>query len=216
MQVFKSSISGGGLNEKPTDPLNNKEYSYSELADGKAYQLKVDYEGDLNQTAMDTSLVNSASAAPGDPTIAYIRGNFGGLAAKTTTGSTVFVIAIPSIMSNTGSAGVPIELRGTNALSGALLFNGQNLRGANSFNPNVVVFTGSKSTTNPLGLPSTRTEITNMMALLQSTYSGSSVRTTQSISSLIAMNTGALVNLWNTSVIADLGGKIGTQTIPET
>lgn len=103
MQVFRSSISGGGLNKKPTDPLTNKEYTYSELAEGKAYQIKVDYEGDLNQTALDTSLVNEAIAAPGSPTIAYIRGNYGGLTAKVSTGGIVYVLALPSIITSTGT-----------------------------------------------------------------------------------------------------------------
>lgn len=69
-------VSGGGLNKKPIDPLKNTEYVYSVLAFGKAYQLKTEYEGDVNATASN-GFVQAAYAAPGSPTIAYIRGNYG-------------------------------------------------------------------------------------------------------------------------------------------
>lgn len=79
---FHASISGGGLNKRPLDPLRNTEYVYSSLAFGKAYQVKADYEGD--SLAWDPSF--TAYAAPGNPTTAIIRGNYGGIAAKTVTG----------------------------------------------------------------------------------------------------------------------------------
>lgn len=165
MQSLKSSIAGGGLNKKPVDPLSNAEYVYSSLAYGKAYQLKVNYEGDLNQTAwnssnessvLDTpsslvslltttisSLAPEAQAAPGNPTIAYIRGNYGGLMAKTVTGSITYVLAVPSIITNSGSSGTFLTIE-SNTLSGSLLFNGKSLKAASSYNPNTVVFSGAK------------------------------------------------------------------------
>jgi hypothetical protein len=63
MQYFKGTIAGGGINKKPVDPLKNTEYAYSSLAEGKAYQIKAEYEGELNQAAYeDNPLLNSAFA----------------------------------------------------------------------------------------------------------------------------------------------------------
>jgi hypothetical protein len=104
MQYFKGTIAGGGLNKKPLDPLKNSEYAYSSLAEGKAYQIKAEYEGDLAQGTMESPPVSDAAyAAAGNPTIAYIRGNYGGLMAKTTTGSLVYVLAVPGIITNSGT-----------------------------------------------------------------------------------------------------------------
>lgn len=74
LQTFRSSISGGGLSKKPVDPLKGADYVYSTLTEGKAYQIKVDYEGD---PIVSNALTQTAYAAPGDPTVAYIRGNYG-------------------------------------------------------------------------------------------------------------------------------------------
>ncbi len=52
MRYFRSSIAGGGLNEKPTDPLKGTDYVYSSLTEGKAYQLKAENEWDLATTAI--------------------------------------------------------------------------------------------------------------------------------------------------------------------
>jgi hypothetical protein len=81
MQYFKGTIAGGGISKKPVDPLKNAEYVYSSLAFGTAYQIKADYENALpnpsayGETA-DTPLVRTASAEAGNPTIAYISGNY--------------------------------------------------------------------------------------------------------------------------------------------
>jgi type II secretory pathway pseudopilin PulG len=78
MQYFKGTIMGGGINKKPVDPLRNTEYTYSSLAEGKAYQIKAEYEGELTQNAIgEKGILDTAFAAPGNPTIAYIRGNYG-------------------------------------------------------------------------------------------------------------------------------------------
>jgi hypothetical protein len=64
MQYFKGTIAGGGINKKPMDPLKNSEYTYSSLAEGKAYQVKAEYEGELAQGSMNgESLVDTALAA---------------------------------------------------------------------------------------------------------------------------------------------------------
>lgn len=142
---MKSSIAGGGLNKKPTDPLDNSEYTYSSLAYGKAYQIKMNYEGDLNQIAWNigtSSMFPEASAAPGSPTIAYIKGNYGGLMAKTVTGSITYILAVPSIITSTGAIGNVLSING-GALSGSLLFHGKLLKNASTYNPTTVVFSGA-------------------------------------------------------------------------
>lgn len=52
MQQLRTSITGGGISKKPVDPLDGTEYMYSTLAFGKAYQIAVDYENDLGQSAV--------------------------------------------------------------------------------------------------------------------------------------------------------------------
>lgn len=161
---MKTSIAGGGLNKKPVDPLSNTEYVYSSLAYGKAYQLKVNYEGDLNQTAYHMG-TPEAQAAPGNPTIAYIRGNYGGLMAKTVTGSITYVLAVPSIITSTGSIGAVLSIT-DGSLSGSLLFHGKPLKSASSYNPSTVVFSGAQ-------LPTSDTSgaISTMMNNLKTAYS---------------------------------------------
>lgn len=142
-----------------------------------------------------------ASAAPGLPTIAYIKGNYGGLTAKTLTGNTVYVLAVPSIVTNTGTIiGGFLEIS-TNSLSGTLLFNGKNLASASSFNPNVVVFSGASLPTSDTG-----GLITNMMNNLKTAYSGSDIATNSSIATLISTASGNLAQLGNSVVLAQLGG----------
>lgn len=167
IQKLHTSIAGGGLDSKPVDPLKNTDYAYSTLAEGKAYQIQAAYEGDVS--AYHSPLVTEAYAASGDPTIAYIRGNFGGLVAKTSTGNMVYTLAIPSIMTGSGiTAGSSVT---TSSLSGALLFHGKALKNSNSFNPNTVVFSGSKVNPGDTGLPANTTDIASMMSNLQAAYS---------------------------------------------
>ncbi|MDD2745404.1 MAG: prepilin-type N-terminal cleavage/methylation domain-containing protein [Candidatus Gracilibacteria bacterium] len=202
LQALRTSISGGGLSKKPVDPLDNSEYEYSSLAFGKAYQIKAEYEGDLNQTAYQLntpSLTEEASAAPGAPSIAYIKGNYGGLVAKTVTGSMTYALAIPSIMTNTGTANIPIIIE-NNHLSGALLFNGKNLKNASTFNPISVVY-------GKAGDPSTSTEALNIAIALQSAYSGANnIASNQAIATLLATPTAELASLAKTIVNNQLGG----------
>lgn len=161
-----NTISGGGLNTKPIDPLKKTEYIYSSLAYGKAYQLKTEYEGDLLATDTDFMQFTTAYSAPGIPTIAYIRGNYGGISAKTITGSTIYVLAVPSIITSSGSIGQLLSIE-NNDLSGALLFHGKILKQASTFNPNFVAYTGT-------GLPNSETTIIGLMQNLKSAYSSTS------------------------------------------
>lgn len=61
-------------------------------------------------------------ASSGNPLITYIKGNYNGMVAKTVTGSTIYVIATPSITTSTGTLGSNIDVT---TLSGKLLYHGQ-------------------------------------------------------------------------------------------
>lgn len=112
VQKLHGSIAGGGLDSRPTDPLKGTEFTYSSLAFGKAYQIKTEYEGDTGIAL--GGLVQETFAAPGMPTLAYIKGNYGGLTAKTVvpngSGSITYVLAVPSIVTGTGTMGQVLEI----------------------------------------------------------------------------------------------------------
>ena len=113
------------MSKKPTDPLNtSKEYIYSILAYGAAYQLETDYEGDSvsykvgqtldgagenNDPMIPNPLFEQANAATGNPLIAYVKGNYNSIAMKTQTGGTIYLLAIPSMFVNTGSGSVALS-----------------------------------------------------------------------------------------------------------
>ena len=100
IRTLQNTISGGGINKKPIDPLDNTEYVYSSLAEGKAYQIKINYEGEPIALSVP-EVVNTVYAAPGAPTIAYIRGNYNQITAKSSTGGVTCILAVPSIIANT-------------------------------------------------------------------------------------------------------------------
>lgn len=205
MQYLRGTISGGGLNKKPVDPLKNTEYTYSSLSEGRAYQLKMDYEGDLASVSFENSLLDTAFAAPGDPTIAYIRGNYGGLTAKTTTGSMVYILAVPSIITNSGTTAG--GLLSASSLSGTLMFHGKSLRNASLFNPGTLIFSGAKTTTNPSGLPDTSTGVITMMSTLKSIYGVSDIQNLQQVATLINTSTGSLSTFGTSIISTQLGGS---------
>jgi hypothetical protein len=202
------------MNKKPVDPLKNSEYTYSSLAFGNAYQIKADYENDIpNPTAYGRNqIVPTASADAGNLTIAYVRGNYGGLAAKTVTGSVTYVLAIPSIITNSGTTAGNLLRIENNALSGTLLFNGKPLLNASAYNPNAransgVVFSGNG------GLPGSDAngQLTDLVAKLKLAYAGSDVASSSNVASLLsATGTGAMQSLGTAMVSNQLGGKVTT------
>ncbi len=106
------------LSKKPTDPLStNNPYTYSKLSYGKAFQIKADWEGDSvasysphsyalvppsTEESQEGALFPTAQAATGNPTIAYVKGNYNGISAKTQTGNIIYLLAVPSIITSTG------------------------------------------------------------------------------------------------------------------
>lgn len=146
------STAGVRISKKPTDPLvPTKEYAYSKLAYGSAYQLKSDWEGDTI-----AYLISQTYAASGNPTLSYIKGNYNGLVAKTLTGNTVYVLAVPSII--TSQTGTLIDVL---TLSGKILINGKTNSGGIAYTP-TIVFSGAS-----LPKDDTASGITNLTTALQ-------------------------------------------------
>lgn len=204
-------LSAGGTkpNKKPTDPLNTtKEYNYSKLAYGNGYQIKTDWEGDV--VAYRNSIIDQANAAPGNPTLAYIKGNYNGLLAKTETGGLVYILAAPSIMtSQTGTVGQSID--SVSNLSNKFLINGQTNSGGIVYPTNSSKFLVYSAS----ALPSTTTEKQNLAINIANAYSGT-VLATQSnvqpyITALGTNDTVALASLGG-SVTMGLGGVTTTGT----
>ena len=141
----------------------------------------------------------------------YIQGNYGGLAAKTTTGGLTYVLAIPSIITSSGTTAGGLLRIEQNALSGTLLFHNRPTATFSTYNPNNransgVVFSGAS-------LPTSDTNggITAMVNALKSAYSGSDIASDTNITSLLATNgTSAVQNLGTAIISNQLGGKMTT------
>ena len=97
--------------------------------------MKADWEGDsvayinnkyntnkqnTNEYTLNSLLFPEANAATGNPTLSYIKGNYNGLVAKTLTGNTIYVLAVPSIV--TSQTGTLVDVL---TLSGKLFLNGK-------------------------------------------------------------------------------------------
>jgi len=152
------SSSPSKLSKKPTDPLNQKEYIYSILAYGKAYQIKADYEWDT----VAYNNLPKAHASSGNPQISYIKWNYNWLVAKTLTGSTIYVLAVPSIVTSQTWTLVDVL-----SLSGKLLVNWQTNSGWISFTPTMVFsWTSLPTDDSASGI----TNLTNSIKLAYTTY----------------------------------------------
>lgn len=207
------SAGGGRLNKKPSDPLNQKEYVYSILKYGNAFQIKADYEGDNVTYIKNPFFIDPVFAASGNPTLSYIKGTYNGITAKTQTGTTTCILALPSIISNTGSSTTPtIALETNNLLSGSLLIHKGNLSGT-PFKSNLT------GTNNPIvycsgALPSNDTERLGFATNLANAYSGTSFASNPSIqpfvNALAATNSGTLLTSLGGAVVSgSLGGSNG-------
>lgn len=114
-----------------------------------------------------------------------------------------YVLAVPSIISSTGSIGQLLSME-NNSLSGTLLFHGKALNMASAFNPNIVVYSGASLPTseNP-------TAIANLIQNLKNAYStpaAADIGSLQNISTLLGTSgTGNLVALGNSIISNQLG-----------
>lgn len=179
------------MSRKPTDPLTpTKEYTYSTLAFGSAYQLKTDYEGDSVSFRSSIPGIDTALAASGNPTLSYLKGNYNGIAAKTQTGNLVYLVATPSIVtSQIGATGSGFDI--ISALLNKLLVHGQTNSGGTVYTAKLVFSSGS--------LPSNDSERILFASGIANAYSGTSLATQSSIASFISAlssnNTGSLASL---------------------
>ena len=180
-----TQLASSGLNKIPTDPLTNTQYGYSVLAFGPmAHQIRIEYEGDLVANAPSHIFTtDTAYAESGNPTIVGIKGSYGGrFMAQTQTGGLIYVLALPSITTNTGTLGGPALAIGVNTLSGTLLLNASPKASGLAYNPNKLVYTGVTLPTDD-----STGQITSLFANLRAAYSGTILQTNRAISPIYAL-----------------------------
>lgn len=169
------------MSKKPVDPLSSTEYVYSITTESKEYSLKADYEG----SKVGWNTPSSVYADTGNPTIAYIAGNYNGIATKVTVGSpkTVYLIAIPNIVTPTSVTGITI------GSSQNFILNGSSNASGVAFSPKVIYQSGA--------LPSNDTEKVLFASGVISAYSGTSLSSTPNVSQFItnASSTGTLATV---------------------
>lgn len=192
------------------DPLTTKEYTYSKLATGKAYQIKTDWEGDkLAFSQLDwlsSGFISQANAATDNPTIAYVKGNYNGIAIQTETGGIVYLIAVPSIITSvTGAVDQMFDV--VSSLSNTLLVQGQTNSGGITYTAQLVYYSGS--------LPSSDADRATFAANIALAYSGTVITNEPAIQSFITAlqtnDTKALVTLGGGFIVNVLGGNTTMQ-----
>ena len=97
------------------------------------------------------------------------------MVARAYTGSMYYFVALPSILTNTGTASSVLEIK-SDVLSGTLLLSGKSTASGIVFNPNApasIVFSGTiaPSTTTAIG----QANLVAMMKNLKTAYTGSVV-----------------------------------------
>jgi len=84
-----------GFNEIPLDPLTEKEFTYSRLNTKKEYEIATIYERDSLGWVINW---NTVYADGNQLAIAYVKWNYNGMLAKATVASTIYVLAVPTII----------------------------------------------------------------------------------------------------------------------
>jgi len=166
--------------------------------------MKADWEGDSVlgfKSNFSLPFISDAFAATGNPTLTYIKGNYNGLVAKTQTGSIIYVLAVPSIVTSSGGTLVDIT-----TLSNKLLVSGQTNSGGITYATNTSQFLVYSSG----ALPSTTAGYQLFASGVANAYSGTSLASNASIqpyvSALASNNTSTLVSLGGGVVSSALGG----------
>jgi prepilin-type N-terminal cleavage/methylation domain-containing protein len=187
--------------QPPLDPLvTTAKYTYSKVAYAKdSYQLKANWEGDKITYSPTQGLgVDIAQAASWNPTVAYIAGNYNWVVAKTQTGTMTYILAVPSIISNTGSIWLILAIDSAQkTLSWALLTNGWSNTTGVIYNPVVAYASGS--------LPSTTAEKTALATGIATAYSGTTLASVSTIQPYIVAYAAN-----DTTTLASLGGNAGS------
>jgi hypothetical protein len=173
------------MTQAPTDPLTRTEYGYSVLAFGPAaHSIRIEYEGDLvANTPRQILGADIAYAESGNSTIVGIKGSYGGrFMAQTQTGGLVYVLAIPSIVTNTGALGGPALDIGADTLSGTLLMNASPKVTGLAYNPNKLVYTGATLPTDD-----STGQVTLLFTNLRAAYSGTVLQSNRAINPIYAL-----------------------------
>ncbi|MDD5197788.1 MAG: DUF1566 domain-containing protein [Candidatus Gracilibacteria bacterium] len=205
-RVINTIGAGGGVkvSKNPTDPLaTTKEYTYSKLAFGNAYQIKADWEGE--SISLNSRLIPQTYADAGNPTLSYIKGNYNGITTKTQTGDLIYLLALPSII--TSQSGVT----SFDQLINKILIHGQTNSGGIAYTPKLVYSSGS--------LPSTNAEkILFASGIANAYYENVGLSANPAIQSFVAArgNTEALASLGEKLVSTSLGGSANMTPPPPT
>lgn len=199
------------ISKKPIDPLTSKEYIYSVNITNTSYQLKADMESKptiwynwvSNWKYGIENVFKTTYADWNSWSICYIKWNFNWLMEKTNTWNTNYILAIPwLVISDTWSQASNINID-YNTLSGKVLCNWYNYPCIITYTP-TVVFAWTWNT-----VPTTSSEIEEIMVKLQSAYSWSnSSSSNPTISNLLNSTWTALVSLWSSMV-----SKVGVNSV---
>ncbi|MDD2870380.1 MAG: FISUMP domain-containing protein [Candidatus Gracilibacteria bacterium] len=231
------------LDKIPTDPLTDKKYVYSTTNTRQEFQLAGAMEGDEISMNNEQGIMNNVASSPltrvqslagrgelrgvlntetqaAEKTARLkISGSYNGKLLKVSTGSTDYVLAVPSIITSSGTdlqvisannylayngyKNLPFQYAGTYKTDGET-----NLNLVNS--SNLVIFSGSLTTlsdTTSLG----QTARINLLTNLQNAYTGTTLSSVGEIAQILNTNTSDSTEteqLTTTIVRNNLGGKI--------
>ena len=188
------------LNEKPVDPLNGVEYTYSVLNTKQEFELSWTMEWDL------VSLNNSLNEVNADWTkdwIAYVAWNYNAQIAKISTWWLVYILALPSIVTSDLWTPTVEDMVNNNKL----VFNWhKNLPASYTWTTYKLFWDPTLNLTNSLvvfswaTLPTTSTWITTLMTNLQSAFAWTDLANNLNYQNIINLDTNdsnAVSALWN-------------------
>lgn len=203
MAYAPSRIRSSDLSEALTPPLSRKEREIRTergfVSDSPSLPWEKEsgdegFRGSL-ENSLDAGLTDSVSASTGNPTITYLKGTYNGVATRVSSGSTVNIIAVPSIFLASGSTGTIADASSRN-----FLLQGKSLSGV-SFAPKVVYSSGA--------LPSDETERLLFSSGIVAAYSGTSLATNSDIRNFLdnTNNTGSLSAIGGNFIRVKFGGN---------
>jgi len=215
------SAGGNKFSKKPTDPkYPTIEYTYSLLNTGKEYQLATAME---DSTTAYIPLITPVYAVT-DSLTTYLKGNYNGLIAKVSTGSsptTTYYLALPSIilqhLSNT-ELSMPATQSGNLALHkkgnipSSYTSNGIQTSITNNFNYSLfATSTGIVAYSTAISSLDFTGALT-MMTSLYNTYNTTNIKSdtisAPQVVSFLSNGTDTLIDLYNGTVIKSIGGSV--------
>ncbi|MDD2871007.1 MAG: prepilin-type N-terminal cleavage/methylation domain-containing protein [Candidatus Gracilibacteria bacterium] len=212
------------LDKIPTDPLTNKEYTYSITSNKNEFELAGLVEGD---NISNNFLQNKANAGTTEAK-AIVTGTYNGMMSKSLTGSNCDALATPTIIANDISINTDlVQLIN----SGSLVYTGyKNLPatfkdskfkydGGFDFSPNkILVYTDTGSCANLTNKTDATARI-SMLKGLQDAYSGTILQNEGDIQRIISMTinesspSSELISYAASFVNNNLGGEVALEGI---